>query len=457
MFLDGSDGEQSDVLIFTDAATLLHTHANIAFDNATAGCAEDADGWLACDPAAELRIVRIYTPDRGTLGVRVLDGRGGGGGAARASSRCRTARDSEDDGRRERAYVHSSACGGNVAECAIPYIWPSGYTFVVAAGDRIHIDVGRALTADDVRHDLFTLYSEPQLPPTSIKVTVSGDDLLTRTEMPCEISSTHTARSSSPRMGRWCRETPRGTTAWAGRRRAVPSEFSAAFDAMMGIGDATAETHASYACSENSDAYCMGTNDAPVVVDALCPSVGGVGCNIYGHECCRLCDVDGYARCDDRSQPFSASPDAPPPPPLPPFTAPSPSTPAADLVCDDVWDALCDRAGVYGCGARIEWLQSQGAELAAAKTTVATECADDCAPCMPKGSADVEGSRRRRPSPPPLSARPAAAAATRAALRRARTWGRAWAFCVSRRSAQRRAGPAGSAARDQVCRHCRTF
>ena len=152
-----------------------------------------------------------------------------------------------------------------------------------------------------MRHDLFTLeYSEPQLPPTSIKVTVSGDDLLTRTEMPCEISSTHPREFITPygplvpQTGAWY-----DCVGWPTARGAA--EFSAAFDAMMGIGDATAETHASYACSENSDAYCMGTNDAPVVVDALCPSVGGVGCNIYGHECCRLCDVDGYARCDDRS------------------------------------------------------------------------------------------------------------------------------------------------------------
>ena len=106
MFLDGSDGEQSDVLIFTDTATLLHTHANIAFDNATAGCAEDADGWLACDPAAELRIVRIYSPDRGALGVRVLDG-GGGGGRRRARVLGAVPRDSEDDGRRERVRVHA--------------------------------------------------------------------------------------------------------------------------------------------------------------------------------------------------------------------------------------------------------------------------------------------------------------------------------------------------------------
>ena len=90
VFLDGSDGEQSDVLIFTDTATLLHTHANIAFDNATPAAPRTPTTDLAPTPAAELRIADLLARPWRAWRARA---RGGGGGAgARANSRCRTAR-----------------------------------------------------------------------------------------------------------------------------------------------------------------------------------------------------------------------------------------------------------------------------------------------------------------------------------------------------------------------------
>ena len=192
MFLDGSDGEQSDVLIFTDIATLLHTHANIAFDNATAGCAEDADGWLACDPAAELRTFD-YSPDRGAPGVRVLDGDGGGGGGgggggAREFSVLYRAIQKMTDG--ASAYVYTRR-----AAATSPSARPTSGPPATRSSSRRAIGSTSTSAARDGRRraarPLHARVLEPQLPPTSIKVTLSGDDLLTRTEMPCEVSSTH--------------------------------------------------------------------------------------------------------------------------------------------------------------------------------------------------------------------------------------------------------------------------
>ena len=77
---------------------------------------------------------------------------------------------------------------------------------------------------------------------------------------------------------------------------------------------------------------------------------------------------------------------------------------AVGTACQAAWDTPCEHNGVYTCGARIEWLHnSQGQALVAARTTVATECADDCAACMPVSPSPA---LPPPPLPPPPSAPP---------------------------------------------------
>ena len=80
---------------------------------------------------------------------------------------------------------------------------------------------------------------------------------------------------------------------------------------------------------------------------------------------------------------------------------------AVGAACKAVWDTPCEHNGVYTCGARIEWLHnSQGKALVAARTTVATECADDCAACMPVSPSPALPPPPLPPPPSPPSSPP---------------------------------------------------
>ena len=56
-----------------------------------------------------------------------------------------------------------------------------------------------------------------------------------------------------------------------------------------------------------------------------------------------------------------------------------------------MWDtpALGPEGGEYTCGARIEWLQSQGLSLKDAKDYVANEIPTTCGPCLSDSQAPV--------------------------------------------------------------------
>ena len=60
------------------------------------------------------------------------------------------------------------------------------------------------------------------------------------------------------------------------------------------------------------------------------------------------------------------------------------------ISCNDVWEKMAtDWAGSYTCGARIEWLISQGVSSDKARLQVADEFPDVCGPCTPLSCNDV--------------------------------------------------------------------
>ncbi len=210
-FFEWSHGEQSYVpgnpffysgvyptttLIYTpDNQVLTHVSDNVAFDidgdprcqNSTPYAGE---GWYGCDntgtdaqnQALELRIVRIYSPDRGILTVT-----------------------NHTEG--NLAYTipwtnHGPQSGGATAYGVLPncqgencpnYMGVRGYVFSVPAGSEISLSFDTMLADTDILSDLFTLeYGDEQmLPVTEITLrSVAGTGLMD-SESPCVIRTDH--------------------------------------------------------------------------------------------------------------------------------------------------------------------------------------------------------------------------------------------------------------------------
>ena len=144
------------------------------------------------------------------------------------------------------------------------------------------------------RYDLFVLeYSEPQLPETTITLSVAGDPLLNGG--PCAISSTHDRAWITPygplvpSAGAW-----HGCVGWATTYDAA--SFASAFYGSWPVYLGTATD-----CSSNADIYCFGSS----VADSQCVSAPVSGCGYAGSECCRHCDVPGKNRCSFRDEPYA--------------------------------------------------------------------------------------------------------------------------------------------------------
>ena len=183
-------------LIFTpDDEVLTHVTQNVAFDiDAEPRCDNSTpyagDGWYACrntvgDAEAvplELRIVRIYSPDRGLLTVT---------------------NHSEGD----RVYpipwtTYGPQSGGASAYGVLPncqghdcpnYMMVAGYVFSIPAGAEISLSFQNVLDETDVLADLFTLeYSDQQMQPlTELTIrSVTGTGLMD-SDQACTISSDH--------------------------------------------------------------------------------------------------------------------------------------------------------------------------------------------------------------------------------------------------------------------------
>ncbi len=136
-------------------------------------------------------------------------------------------------------------------------------------------------------------YSEPQLPETTITLSVAGDPLLNGG--PCAISSTHDRAWITPygplvpTAGAWW-----DCVGWATTYDA--SSFASAFYGSWPVYLGTATD-----CSSNADIYCFGSS----VADSQCVSAPVSGCGYAGSECCRHCDVPGKNRCSFRDEPYA--------------------------------------------------------------------------------------------------------------------------------------------------------
>ena len=181
---------------------LLHVTDNVAFDIDNDPRCQDStayagDGWYECDNSQvdtngdkiELRLVRIYSPNRGDLTItnhsegdlqHVIPwteyGPQGGGATA---------------------YGVLPSCQG--ADCP-NYMGVRGYVFSLPSNSEISLSFGNALQEPDVLSDLFVMeYSEAQmLPVTEITIReITGTGLMD-SNAPCTVSSTHSRAFITP-------------------------------------------------------------------------------------------------------------------------------------------------------------------------------------------------------------------------------------------------------------------
>ncbi|MBV72484.1 MAG: hypothetical protein CMH52_14260 [Myxococcales bacterium] len=183
-------------LIYTpDNQVLTHVTQNVAFDiDGEPRCQDSTpyagEGWYGCDntglddegDALELRIVRIYSPDRGQLTVTnhseggldyVIPWTNYGPQSGGAS-----------------AYGVLPNCQGD--NCP-NYMRVSGYVFSVPANADISLSFATVLAENDVLSDLFALeYSDAQMrPQTSLTIrAVTGTGLMD-SDQPCTFRSDH--------------------------------------------------------------------------------------------------------------------------------------------------------------------------------------------------------------------------------------------------------------------------
>ena len=272
-FIDDTAAHRSDVVVLYNGTVRVLLTANRAFDGA--GCTSE-DPWLVCPAAMGLRIVRIYSPDRGTM-VVTADGVGYEVGYRPVP---------KWSGHAKLPYVPGSA-----------YIHPTGYTFVVKDGATVELSLRTDLSQSaSERSDMFVVeYSDPPLPPTSITLSVTGVDSALQGGA-CAVASTHSRSFITPygplvpQAGAWweC------TGGW-------PTRYDqAAF--LADFGSLIASNVQVKACALFPEAACEEIYDpwATVVHDTVCGDVGGVGCWAGGVRCCRRCDAEGLNTCADR-------------------------------------------------------------------------------------------------------------------------------------------------------------
>lgn len=289
-----SEASRSDAVILYDGASQFLKPAGSGEASVgalptfeTSACTEAAP-WLVCNGMDDVRVVRIYSPDRGTLRVTV-------GGVVYSVPFLSFTRGKV---RSNQKYVYTPPEA---------YLSPGGYTFLVRDNAEISIDIPTSLGPGDALYDMFTLeYADAAMTPeTSIRLSISGDARLAGG--PCRISSSHGRSFITPygplvpQSGAWW--TCRGE--WATAFSSV--DFMNSFNALI-------DARTTRTCSvERCDA--LYSPNGRIVLDSSCPVSGGVGCAIGGEACCRLCDAEGFNTCTDRTVPYVPG-------------APSPVTPA---------------------------------------------------------------------------------------------------------------------------------
>ncbi|CAD7937169.1 unnamed protein product [Amoebophrya sp. A120] len=192
------DRGRSDALILLKDKFLMNQDAARVFD--TSGCKTEGD-FHECPAELELRIVRIYTPNRGTLKVK------NGGGSGDTSSSLGSSGDKQYDvpfwgnSKGWSGGIITPGCNNDAGGCQ-HMVRPQGYTFLVQKDANLELwfEGGANLEGRD---DVFVLeYSEPTLEPrTQISVTLQeGNGISAAMAGRCDISSDH-SRSLISAMG----------------------------------------------------------------------------------------------------------------------------------------------------------------------------------------------------------------------------------------------------------------
>jgi len=263
--------KKSDGLIFYDRKIWFDREmSNPTFD--FSAC-DTHDTWVACPESMQIRTVKIWSPNRGTLSV------------TSTSTRNVPYRNLP----RVQWYGGLYSCGSGLAAGPFPdcplYSTPTGYTFLVA-GMSVQIHVP---TYNGPMADLFTLeYSETHLPVTQISLTITGDNRLSFSN--CVVSSSHDRRFTSHFGAMF----PDSGAAWDCKNGWALSHSKNEFlQAFISTYPSSGERYATCVAEDCDPRYS--------VYDPLCWNGGSdvPGCNHLG-RCCRTCNLKGYRKCEDR-------------------------------------------------------------------------------------------------------------------------------------------------------------
>jgi len=270
-------GMQSSVLVMFLDVTLLRQHAlgrvaglDAAERSACGGrdaafhavAPQTAAYWVACPAGYDLRIIRIYSPDRGDLRVEHA------GGADIVVPYHSVSKGN---------YFHADGSLRYVQQEKFVYVGsPSlargrGYTFLVRGGSAISITAGPALQPSDslVYDELFVLeYSDHGLPETSVTITLSIDGELVADGV--AVSSAHDRTHI----------TPYGPL--LPKSGAIPYErVSYPFASFW------SDSPLSRIQTNCDTAYCFSSTALGAVRDATCLVSPQLGCGVLGQSCCR--------------------------------------------------------------------------------------------------------------------------------------------------------------------------
>ena len=148
--------------------------ANIAFD--ASSCARELlsrQDWIGCPDSFQLRVIKIYSPDRGTLTVTA------DGVTVRVPFR------NQGLPQGPMAYAGGDVlptCTGTAPSDCLNYMWPEGYTFVVKGGSTVSVQIENELPTDAPKHDLFYVdYGHagwPEADVAQIQLSVNGTSYL---------------------------------------------------------------------------------------------------------------------------------------------------------------------------------------------------------------------------------------------------------------------------------------
>merc|ERR1719431_714741 len=263
---DSADG------LFYDGKTWFDKNmANPTFDYSLC---EIHDDWVACPNSMQIRTMKIWSPNRGSLTV----------------SSTQTATVPYRNLPRVQWYGGLYSCGsgldaGPFGDCPL-YSTPTGYTFLVA-GMSVQINVP---SYSGALSDLFTVeYSETHLPETTISLSITGDSKFSFNN--CVVSSKHDRRYTSAFGAMF----PNSGAAWDCKSggwqiQHSRNEFLNVFVAEFPHSGERYATCSAEDCDPKYSVY-----------DPLCWNDGSdtPGCNHLG-RCCRICNLKGYRKCEDR-------------------------------------------------------------------------------------------------------------------------------------------------------------